>query len=208
MKTRKIILLLILGMFSAGLFAQKLSDSDFYNSQLSKSFSVYDNYSDIFDVMESEPIKKLPDGKNAVRLISKGYDSWYVISLTWSKGSRTIDFTKGNGDGKKIIRKKTLDVSDEDVRQLVALITEKDFFSQPTLVPVSVRGADTWFVEANIDGKYNAVERWDSSNNCLYAIGRRLLHLAGEGPSDEELEKAKKEIEEQRNSRKLPIKKR
>ena len=85
------------------------------------------------------------------------------------------------------------------LKEFIALMDERDFYNQPTLRAVSVRGPDMWFVEANIDGKYKAVERWDSDNHFLYAICRKLLRMADEGPSDEELEAARRKVEEYNN---------
>ena len=64
---------------------------------------------------------------------------------------------------------------------------------------------ETLFVEANIDGKYKAVERFITppKTDFLRAIGRKLLRMSDEGLSDEDLGKAQRELEEYRNSIKL-----
>lgn len=206
MKTRKIILLLILGMVSVRLFAQKKSSDNFYTS----TYDAYKWYSDIFDALDSPPVKNIPDGVNAVRLISISSDPCYIICLVWTKDIRVIVFTEGDVDGTKIVRKKTLAVSDESVKELLALIEEKDFYNQTDYVNVSGRDGETWFVEANIDGKYKAVERFmlPHKTDFLRAIGRKLLRMADEGLSDEELEKSQRELEEYQNSIKLLKKKR
>ena len=203
MKTRKIILMLVLGMFSIRLFAQqKISGQQ----NPDKVFKVIcERYSGICNTLNSEPIENLPKDENAVRLVSISNS---IIRLVWTESSWTIEFTEGNGNGTKIVRKKTLDVSEEAVKELLALLEEKDFYNQPSSLNVSVRDGTEWFVEANIDGKYKALVRPCPERTFLNDIGEKLFKMAGEWPSDEELEALHKEFEEYQNSRKLLKKKR
>lgn len=200
MKTKKIILLLIFPMISARIFAQKtLSDDTFY-----------EQYSDIFYALSSPPVKNLPDGVSAVRLISISSNPCYIICLVWTKDIRVIVFTEGDVDGTKIVRKKTLAVSDESVKELLALIEEKDFYNQPTYVHNNGRDGETWFVELNINGKYKAVERWlpMQGTEFLKEIGHKLFQMAGEGKSQEEIDSAwEKSMENYNDNLKLRVKK-
>lgn len=202
MKTRKIILLLILGMISVMLFAQQISGRR-SPKEIFKTIS--DRYSKICNTLNSKPIENLPEGENAVRLVSFSNS---IIKLVWTKNTRTIEYTEGDEDGTKIIRKKTLDVSKEEIKELLELMEEKDFYNQPEYLNISVRDGTEWFVEANIDGKYKAVVRACPELTFLNDIGEKLFKMAGEWPSDEELETLHKELEEYRKSIRLPIKKR
>jgi len=202
MKTRKTILLLILGMISVMLFAQQISGRR-SPKEIFKTIS--DRYSKICNTLNSKPIENLPEGENAVRLVSFSNS---IIKLVWTKNSRTIEYTEGDEDGTKIIRKKTLDVSKEEIKELLELMEEKDFYNQPEYLNISVRDGTEWFVEANIDGKYKAVVRACPELTFLNDIGEKLFKMAGEWPSDEELETLHKEFEEYKKSKKLPIKKR
>jgi len=211
MKSRNLIMGLILIIFSISFFSLKKSgEKDELKHQPSEDVFQFicDQYSEICDALNSEPIKNLPKGKNAVRLISISSSPCYIIKLVWTKHKRTIDFIEGDVDGTKVVRKKSLGVSKESVNELLALIEEKDFYNQPEYLNISVRDGEEWFVEVNIDGKYKAVVRPCLEHTFLYDIGRKLLRLAGEGMTDEEEEAARKELEEYRKSIKLPIKKR
>lgn len=180
-------------------------ESDAYREYFYKT--VCEEYSKICASMSSEPIKDLPKGKNAIRLISISSYPCYIIKLVWTNHKQTIEFTEGDVEVTKATRTKTLKVSKEDIKELLALMNEKDFYNQPDYVKVSGRDGETWFVESNIDGRYKVIERWSPEDTFLHEIGRKLLRLAGEGMSDEEEEAASKELEEYRKSIRLPTKK-
>lgn len=193
MKTKKIILLLVLGMISVMLFAQRISGQ---RSPEEVFKTISDRYLSRCDAMNSKPIENLPEGENAVRLVSFSNS---IVRLVWTKNRRTIEYTEGNEDGTKIIRKKTLDVSEDDIKELLALMEEKDFYNQPSYLDITVRDGTEWFVEANIDGKYKSLVRPCPERTFLNDIGEKLFKMAGEWPSDEELEALHKELEKYRN---------
>ncbi len=203
MKTRKIIILLILTIISTTLFAQqKISGQQ----DPQKVFKVVcERYSRKYNTLNSEPIENLSEDENAMRLIS---DSNSIIRLVWKKGSGRIEYIKGNEAGTKIVRRKTLDVSEEDIKELLALMEEKDFYNQPSYIYSSTRDGTEWFVEANINGKYKALVRSNPERTFLNDIGEKLFKMTGEWPSDEELEALHKEFEEYRNRTRLLNKKR
>lgn len=163
-------------MVSVSLFAQKKSSGNNFSTG---TYDAYEWYSGIFDALDSPPVKNLPDGVNAVRLISMSSDPYYIVRLSWTKSMRVIVFTEGDESGTKIVRKKTLAVSEESVKEFLALLEEKDFYNQPDYVHVSGRDGVTWFVEVNIDGKYKAVERclMPPKTDFLRDIGRKLLRM-------------------------------
>lgn len=206
MKTKKIILLMILGIIFTGVFAQKKSID---NSSYTKTYDPYERYSDKFDALASPSVKNLPDGVNAVHLISISSELCYIIRLAWTNTKHIIVYTEGGIDGTKIIRKKILSVSEESVKEIEALIEENDFYNQPDTVNISVRGGETWFLEVNINGKYKAVERVIPSpkTDFLKAIGRKLLRTAGEGISQDEIDAWEKSMENYNDNLKLRVKK-
>ena len=199
MKAKKIIILVILTIISVSLFAQKKIDDD----------SFYERYSDIFSALSSSPVVNLPEGENAVRLLSISSYPCYIIKLVWTEESRTLVFTRGDEDGTKMVSQETIAVSKDSINEFLALIEEKDFYNQPTYIHNNGRDGETWLLEVNIDGRYKAVDRWlpMRGTEFLRELGRKLLRMAGKGRSQEEIEASKKAMENYNDNLKLRIKK-
>lgn len=151
--------------------------------------------SETFNAFGFSSIKNLPANKNVVRLCSTSW-SHEIIELTWTDSSASIIYVNGDTnpwietDAKGEIIKKDnttkenkriqLDVTKQDIQKIVDIIEKNDFYNQPSYTyhtNYSQRDGESWYVEANINGKYKSIDRDMPEKTILKDLGYALYKL-------------------------------
>lgn len=136
-----------------------------------------------------DSIKELPAGKNVVRLLALSWGHT-VIELTWTESSASIAYVEEGSFSanelewdddfyKKGITEKKIDK--KNVHKILDLIKKIDFYNQPGYVyhtAYSQRDGTSWYIEANIDGKYKSISREEPKETFLKDLGEALYRLA------------------------------
>lgn len=132
-----------------------------------------------------DSIKKIPEGKNVIRLEATSW-GYAIVELTWTESSASIvHFEEGipYGDavdwdeGDNEISKDEIEI--EYVRKILDLIKKTDFYNQSGYVyrpGYSMRDGEVWYIEANINGVYKSVHREMPRETFLKELGETLLN--------------------------------
>ncbi len=129
-------------------------------------------------------IKNLPANENAVRFCwDSSWIGYEIIELTWTESSATVVYRrKGKTDLEeeteidiRIERK----VTKQDVQKILDIMDKTGFYTEHRYIGTDTRGADIWYIEANIGGSYRSASSFDPPKGSFVSeIGVALRNLA------------------------------
>lgn len=132
-----------------------------------------------------DPIKKLPAGKNVIRLEATSWGH-AIVELAWTESSASIvHFEEGIPYGDVVDwdegddEKSEIEINKNYVEKILNLIKKTDFYNQSGYVyrpGYSMRDGEVWYIEANINGVYKSIHREMPRETFLKELGELLLN--------------------------------
>ncbi len=144
---------------------------------------VYSSFLDYFDPVS---IMHLEKGQNEVRFFCidsgmKRNSYSYLIKVTWTKFSQNMEVIVEDSPA----RHKKIPVTRSEIRKLLKLLKECEFYDRKSSLDVSANDANEYVCEVNINGKYKVVSRDDypSVDPFMVQIQQFLVRKTGGAPN-------------------------
>jgi hypothetical protein len=140
------------------------------------------SFLDFFDPVSIVSMKK---GHNTIRFycIDSGMRIGtysYLIKVEWTRFSRSMEVVVDDSPA----RHKKIDISKSELKKLIRLIYECDFYNQKSTSDINANDASEYICEVNINGKYKIVSRCDMSMEpFMYKIQNSLVKKTGGAPN-------------------------
>lgn len=177
---KKLFLFVISAFISFTVFAQ-VSEEERMANYMDESRS------EVFSDFGFDSIKVLPKNKNAIRMCSSKWSEYDIIELAWTKSSASVVYLKEadiwEDPDDQAYKKKQKEVKNQDVKKILNLIQKTNFYNQQRYIIKNKKegerseGETFWYVEANIDGEYKSVSRWNPDGTFLKTLGYALYDL-------------------------------
>ena len=168
-------------------YDKQIKDSDAQNYFPKGVLSQFQNecLSSFLDFFDPVSIVSMKKGHNTIRFycIDSGMRIGtysYLIKVEWTRFSRSMKVVVDDSPA----RHEKIDISKSELKKLIRLIYECDFYNQKSTSDINANDASEYICEVNINGKYKIVSRCDMSMEpFMYKIQNSLVKKTGGAPN-------------------------
>ncbi|MBP5451380.1 MAG: hypothetical protein J6Y16_04000 [Treponema sp.] len=175
---RKTVCIFLTLLFSLELYS---GDIKYFPENVFNQFE-YEWYSEVLDLLD--PVNVQETECNVIRFSCiESMTRSYVIKLSWTDDDGTLNvFTESlpYENERKISFQKSIAISKNDIEALLNVLSDCNFYDQPSTEKTNGRDGNYWIIEAKTDNGYKIVSRWTPKSGFIYEIGNKLIDMSGE----------------------------